>query len=252
VTSPSSISSSHARRLPSPARASTFWSRSPSCYTVTFVVVGRRLALVALARTVAAGEVDGAAGIGPEPVLERLHDLGAGDEVAEGRQLVEGVEPELLEERPGGAEQHGLPGPGIAGDLLDVAALLERAHDAVDVHAADRRHLGPRHRLLVGDDGQRLQRGGRQAGALALEDEALDVGRQIGVALEAVAAGDPHQLEAALVGVVGLGQLGAELLDPCRADLEQLGQQVRLDRRLGDHEHGLDGPGLLGRRHQPS
>ena len=82
------------------------------------------------------------------------------------------------------------PGPGVAGDLVDVAALLERAHHAVDVDAADRRHLGPRDRLLVGDDGERLERGRRQAGGLALEHETLDVGGQVGVALEPVAAGD--------------------------------------------------------------
>src|SRR3546814_2799887 len=64
----------------------------------------------------------------------------------------------------------------VLAHLRDEASLLERSHHAVDVHAADRGDLGPGHRLLVGDDGQALQRRAREAGRLALEHEPLDVG----------------------------------------------------------------------------
>ena len=83
-----------------------------------------------------------------------------------------------------------------------------------------------RDRLLVGDDRQRLERGGRQPGRLALEHEALDVGREVGMALEAVAAGDPHQHEARVLGLVRRGQLGAQLLDRVAAAPRAAGRAV--------------------------
>src|SRR2546421_6772959 len=121
ATRPSAISSSDARRLATPAAASTFWS-----FSVWL--------------------------LGTQRVLERLHDLGTGHEVAERRQVVERVEAELLQEQQGGAVEDGLAGTGVAGDLLDVPPLLERADDAVDVDASDGGQLGPGDRLLVGDD----------------------------------------------------------------------------------------------------
>src|SRR5579885_3126112 len=160
VTSPSAMSSSQRRRLPMPARARTFCSRSGVANVVRL-----------------------------QPQLERFDDVGAGHELAERGQLVDRVEPEALEEQARRAVEHGLAGTRVARDLFDEAALLQRADDAVDVDAADRRDLRAAHRLLVGDDGERLQRGGRQARRLAFEHEALDVGRQLGMALEAVATG---------------------------------------------------------------
>ena len=134
------------------------------------------------------------------------------------------------------------PGPGSRADLLDVAPLLQRAHHAVDVDAADGRDLGPGDRLLVGDDRQRLEGGGRQPGALALEHEPLDVGRQVGVALEAVAAGHLDEHEAAALGLVGRGQLAAELLDRRRRGTSSSwASSCGGDRLLGDHQDRLDG-----------
>ena len=109
------------------------------------------------------------------------------------------VESEPLEERRGGAEQDGLAGPGVAADLVDVAAGLQRPDHAVGVDAADRRDLRPRDRLLVGDDRQRLERRAGQPGPLIVEEEPLDVRREVGGGLVAVAAGDPGQFEAALL-----------------------------------------------------
>jgi len=47
-----------------------------------------------------------------------------------------------------------------------------------------------------------LERRGREPGVLTVEHEALDVGREIGMGLEAVTAGHPHQHEPALVALV--------------------------------------------------
>ena len=53
----------------------------------------------------------------------------------------------------------------------------------------------------------------RQAGRLALEHEPLDVGREVGVALEAAAAGHADEHEAAVLGLVLGRQLAAQLVD---------------------------------------
>jgi hypothetical protein len=190
--------------------------------------------------------LDGLRGVGAEAFFQGLQDAGVGEEVGDRGEITERVEPEPFEELAGGAEQGGLAGAGVATHLVDVAALLQGAHHPVDVHAPDRRHLGPRDGLLVGHDRQGLQRRRRQAGALALQHEPLHVGRQVGMALEAVAPGHLHQHEPPVVGFVGGPELVAQLGHPGRRHLEQLGQQVGVDRFLRDHEDRLDGLGGLG------
>ncbi len=156
------------------------------------------------------------------------------------------VEPQALEEKRGGAVQHRLTRARIPADLLDEPVGVQGADHSVHADAPDGGDLGPGHRLFVGDDGEGLERGRRQPGRLALEDVALDVGGQVGVALEAVAARHPDQLEAPILLPVGGFQLGAALLDPRRRHLQQLGQQTGFDRGVGDHHDGLDGPQRLG------
>src|SRR4051812_49085721 len=76
VTAPDSISSSHVRRLPSPARARIFCRRSLN-------------------------------GVGQQPLLELLDHVGPWHELAEARQVVDGVETESFEEQLRRAVQHG-------------------------------------------------------------------------------------------------------------------------------------------------
>src|SRR5438067_10426303 len=109
VTRPSSMSSSHARRLPKPARASTFCSRSPSAVTRRSLAGHSPITRRSLA--------------GSQPLFEDLDHLRPGHEVAERGKVVEGVEAETLEELARGAVEHGLARAGIASHLLDVAAL---------------------------------------------------------------------------------------------------------------------------------
>ena len=69
---------------------------------------------------------------------------------------------------------------------------------------------------------------------------------EVAVALEPVAAGHLHQHEApVLLLVLGLEAV-ADLLDPGGGDLEQLGEQVGVDRLLGDHQDRLDGARRFG------
>ena len=166
-----------------------------------------------------AGAAAGAAAAGrlgtghAQAVLEGLDHVGAGHELGQGRQVGQRVEAEPLQEQLGRTPQQRLARAGVAADLVDVAARLQGAQHAVGIDAPDGGDLGPGDRLLVGHDGQRLQRRGRQARRLALEHEALHVGGEVGVALVAPAAGDPHELEAGAGLVVGVGQAAAQLLD---------------------------------------
>src|SRR5205823_545329 len=100
-------------------------------------------------------------------------------------------------------------------------------------------------------NGERLESGGRQPRRLTLEHEALDIGRQVGVALEAVAAGDADEHEAPVVALIGGRQLGAEGLHLLGAHLQELTEELGLDRFLGHHEDRFDRSRLF-RGHQPS
>src|SRR5512132_652020 len=112
-TRPAAISASEARRLPRPARARIFCSRSG------LVTRGGALGVRAAELRQPLAQV---LGVGPEPMLELLDDIGSRHEVADGGQLVDAVEAQLFEERPRGAKQRGLTGTGVAADLGDVAA----------------------------------------------------------------------------------------------------------------------------------
>ena len=99
VTRPSSIRSSQTRRLPNPARARTFWRRSPSGssgvgFGVTLGVLGAvrpwREVEIGAQRIVLVGQA--------QALLEGFDDLGAGHELASGGRSVERVEAEPLEE----------------------------------------------------------------------------------------------------------------------------------------------------------
>ena len=126
--------------------------------------------------------------------------------------------------------------------LTDQLALLQGLEDTVAGDATDRLDLALGHRLLVGHDGQRLERRGRHAGALALEDEALDVGGQVGVALVAVAAGRQHELHD-----VPLSPGLSEFLTTRRANvLRTVGIQQRVQVKLVTSGQRVSNPaGLL-------
>ena len=68
-------------------------------------------------------------------------ELGLGDPGLTDDQLLDAIEAHPHEELVGGGEQGGLARSAVSADLGDVAALLQGAHHAVDVHPADRRHL---------------------------------------------------------------------------------------------------------------
>src|SRR6478735_1115306 len=119
-TRPLSIRISHARRLPTPAVAMTFCRRI-ACFSYCSVL-GLSLSDIATDRLQVLGiEVEGV------EVGEIGGELG---------ELVEALQTEPLEEVRRGAVKD-RAGLVLAADLLDQAAGEQRAHDAVDVHAAN-------------------------------------------------------------------------------------------------------------------
>ena len=94
-------------------------------------------------------------------------------------------------------------------------------------HAPDLLDLGAGHRLVIGDDGERLQRGARQAALL--DRLLLEQERQILRGAERPFAGDAHEIDAAP------GIEAAQLLEQ-RADvlaLDEVPGQGLLVQRLG-------------------
>ena len=75
---------------------------------------------------------------------------------------------------------------------------------------------------------------------LTFEHEALDVGREVGMGLVAVAAGDPHEHEAASVALVLGGEPFADLLDRGGRDLDELREQIGRDRLGRRHDDRFD------------
>src|SRR5437764_11209419 len=78
-----------------------------------------------------------------EPLLESLHHVGPGHEVAERREVVDRVQTETLEEQSRRAVHQREARTRITRHLLDEAALLQGAHNTVDVDASDGGHLRP-------------------------------------------------------------------------------------------------------------
>ena len=94
------------------------------------------------------------------------------------------------------------------------------------MHAPNLLHLGPRHRLVVGDDRERLQRGAREAAA----DDAVhgQVRGQIRSRAEGPAAGHLREMDAAVP--VMRREPGQPRLD------------IGAFRQLGRERRGINGP----------
>ena len=108
--------------------------------------------------------------------------------------------------------------------------------DAGRVHAADFGDLRRRHRLLVGDDGQRLERLDRQPLRGALVEQPPHPFVQLGTRDDLIAAGDFDQLQAARPIVVVLQRLERRLDVFLRLALEQLEEHLRRQ-RIGRREN---------------
>ena len=173
-TRPAAISSSQARREPSPAAASTFCSRTPSSVRISASSCHSSSSSRA-ARSGSSGASEGSSSSDCRPIRSRNSSE--------------------VRNRLGAALR-------LDADLDDQPAGEQGADDAVDVHAADRRHPRARHRLAVRDHGERLERGLAEPGALAVLQELLDLRREHRAGVEPEAARRLAQLEAGAALVV--------------------------------------------------
>ncbi len=148
--------------------------------------------------------LDGASG---EALADEAARLLVGRKVLEGRQLADAPQAKVLEEQARRAPELCLAAVGGAAHLAHEALLAQRGDDAVGVDAADGADALARDGLVVGDDGERLERGLREAPRVPAHHVVSHLVVVGGVGEQAPAARDLAQLEAA----VGVGVLGGEL-----------------------------------------
>src|SRR5579875_2596905 len=165
VTRPWSMSSSHARRDPTPAAASTFCRRTPSSFGSRSGF--SRADMLVHSQSVAVRVLWSR----PSDVFLDLR--GARQQGGEVRELVQGLESHALQEVAGGAVQEGAR-LVLGAAFLHQAPRHKGAHDAVAVDPADGGDLRPADRLTISHDGQSLQSGLRELRLLAVADEAFD------------------------------------------------------------------------------
>src|SRR5207247_648827 len=157
------------------------------------------------------------------------------------RQVAEVIETEALEELARRAVHERTADHLLASDRLDQFPLDERREHAVAAaDAADLRNLGGRHRLLVRDHRERLERLHRQLLRRPLVEQLADPLVQLRTRDDLIAAGDLHELQAAGTIVVGADR-GERRLDvfPGLA-VEQLAQRLERQRLGGREDERLD------------
>ncbi len=168
-------------------------------------------------------------------------------ELAQRRQAAQVAQVEELEELLRGAVQQRPARLVALADDLDQVPLEQRLDDRAAVHPADVLDLGPGHRLAVGDDRQRLERGAGEPLRLDLEEAAheLRVGR---VGAKLPAARDLVQDDAAHpVAIVALKLLEL-LVDDLDGQARHLAYRLLAQRLVGHEQQRLeDGANPLGR-----
>src|SRR5690606_16550054 len=129
-------------------------------------------------------------------------------EFGQRRQVVQPLQPEVVEERLGRGQQFRLAGNIAVADHPDPVAFLERLDDvAVDRDAADLFDLAAGDRLSVGDQRQRLQGGAGVAG-LAFGPQPRDPLVHVGLDLVAVPRRDLDQFHATVAASLLQGSEG--------------------------------------------
>ena len=142
-----------------------------------------------------------------QALADKLTRLLVGSKLLQIGQVAGGAQAELLQEGVGRAVDNGLPALGVAAKLAHQTLVHERRDDAVGVDAADALDHLARDGLVVGDDGQGLERRLRQFLRVPAQHIGLDHIVVGGVGKQPPAASDLAQLKAA----VGLLILNLEL-----------------------------------------
>src|SRR5687768_11169472 len=116
-------------------------------------------------------------------------------------------EREMLEEQRGRPVQQRAAQAFRAPNHVDESALVQRLEHTAYVYSADLLHLRAADRLAIGDDRERLERGGRQALRTGRQLRALDRFGVLRASEDLPAAADLGELHAMSLDVVVLADL---------------------------------------------
>src|SRR6204780_701519 len=221
---PSPIISSQCLRLPTPAAASTFWSRTPPGTSTSESRSSSAWSRRSESRPPASRSRWSRSRWSRlrwlMPRVSLVVDV-VRQERGQLRQRIQTRQAEPLQEIPCRREQDRAR-LRVGARLLDQPAQPQRADHAVAVDAAHGRYPGAAHRLPVGDHGQGLERRLGQPDLLAVAHESLAERGAPLAGVEAPAAVCLAQLEAALLRGVGGSQVAEGLGDLCPRPLEHL------------------------------
>ena len=175
----------------------------------------------------------------PEPVTHHLATLGGQLAVlAERRQLAQIAQAEEIEELLGGSIEDGPAHVLLLAQDADQRPIHEQAQCGRRIDTANLVDLGPRDRLAVRDDRERLELSTRQTDRSA-RDQLLHPGGELRVGTELVAARDLLQRDATIREIDG--QRGECLLEPLDvADARELAQALERDRLVRGEDQCLD------------
>ena len=120
--------------------------------------------------------------------------------------------------------------------LLDELTLLQKSHRVRAVHTAHLIDIGARGRLIIGNDGQHLQRGLRELRGLSDLKRFADDVRVIRRGAELIAVLHPHQTDAAALEGVVVAKLLQNLLRRRLVQLERQTDAVDIHRLAGGKE----------------
>src|SRR4051794_11595712 len=201
LTRPSAIRSSAARRLATPALDSTFCSRTPS----------------------------------GSDIVDRIH---FGQEGSDGRQVRQGRKPQPLQEQLGRAVKNATSLPVRTG-LLDEAPENKRPDHPIHVNPTHSRDPRTRDGLAVRDHREGLQSGPGQLGPLPPEQELLHVRREPVTRVEAPTTAHVPQVDAPLLLVVLLGEVGEDLPDAFHRLVEGVGEALLVGGPVDDQQQRL-------------
>src|SRR6266545_3468723 len=148
----------------------------------------------------------------------------------------------IPQERGGGAVQDGPSGTVVSTDLLDQTPIRQCPQDSVGVGAPDTGDLMPGHGLLVGHDGERLQRGLGEPGMPRGQDELLDVGCRSRMGHEPPPSGHLLKNDPRIPGFVFARHVQQQLLHLAPATLDGLSQNAHRDRLVGQEQDRFQGP----------
>ena len=179
----------------------------------------------------------------------QLHRLAEGD-LFDGGQLLQGAKAEGAQEIRRRFILNRTSRNVQTSRLLDELFVQQRRHGIGAVHAADLLHHGLRRRLVVGDDGQGFQLGGRQLGRLSCFQRLRHIVRHFSGGYHLVALFQFENADSPALKGVFVRQIVGCLFHIRRIRFQRGGESSDIDTLARGKENGLNGTLQLFRFHQ--